>query len=169
MRSPPTSSDVLKKLLGDKYGAFDIDLIRHLHYQRLPLATQYSLFSVKDKLSDREIAQLAGDFMAALPPDPSVASAAVKPEADSHLAELVSQPALQISILTCRLDSRPLSSSPLRSRRGSRSSSRFASTSRASATSSSTCYYHLRFGREASKCQSPCDFTTGPLNLPIEH
>ena len=38
-------SDVLrhmKKLLGDKYSAFDTDLFRHLYYQRLPLATQRS-------------------------------------------------------------------------------------------------------------------------------
>ena len=52
-----------------------------------------------------EIAQLADDFMATLPPNPSVASATVQPEADSHLAQLVSQLALQVSNLTRRLDS----------------------------------------------------------------
>ena len=78
----------MKKLLGDKSSAFGTDLIRHLYYQWLPLTTQHSLFSVKDKLSVEEIAQLADDFMATLPPDPSVASATVKLEADSHLPEL---------------------------------------------------------------------------------
>ena len=105
----------MKKLLGDKYSALDTDLFRHLYYKRLPLATQRSLFSVKDKLTVEEIAQLADDFMVTLPPDPSVTSATVKSEADSHLAELVSQLALQVSDLTCRLDSRSRAKTPLRS------------------------------------------------------
>ena len=116
-----------------------------------------------------EIAQLADDFMATLPPNPSVASATVQPEADSHLAQLVSQLALQVSNLTRRLDSRPHARTPLRFRRRSRSTSRSASASRASSTSPGTCYYHRTFGRETLKCQSPCNFTMDPLNLPSEH
>ena len=144
----------MKQLLGDKYSSFDTDLFRHLYYQRQPLATQRSLFIVKDKLSVEEIAQLADDFMATLPPDPSVASATVKPEADSHL--------------TRRLDSRPRVRTPLRSKKRSRSTSRSASIFCASATSYGTCYYYRRLDTEARKCQSPCDFTTGPLNLSSE-
>ena len=72
----------MKKLLGDRYGAFDTDLFRHLYYQQLLPATA-SLFSVKNKLSLEKIAQLAYEFMATLPLDPSVVSATVKPEADS--------------------------------------------------------------------------------------
>ena len=81
----------MKKLLGDNYGAFDTDLFRHLFYQRMPIATQRSLFSVKDKLSVEELAQLADDSWW---PDPSVVSATLKPETYSQLTEVISQLAL---------------------------------------------------------------------------
>ncbi|MPC34568.1 hypothetical protein E2C01_027962 [Portunus trituberculatus] len=84
----------MKKLLDDKHDFFDKELFRHLYFQRLPTATQQSLFIVKDKLLVEEIAQLADDFMATLPPSTSVAAIMEKPGQNLHLAELVSKLAL---------------------------------------------------------------------------
>ena len=170
-------SDLLRRmklLLGDKHDKFDQDLFHHLFYQRLPVATQRSLFSVKSKLSVEELAQLADDFMATLPPDPSVASVTAKPEADSHLVELVSKLALQVADITRKLDSRQRydaqrSRSPRRFSRRPRSSSRPASASRASASASGPCYYHRKFGTDAHRCRSPCTFATPILNQSSEH
>ena len=64
----------MKKLVGDKYHAFDADLFKQLFYQRLPTSIQQGLFTVKSKLSVEGLAALTDHYMATLtlnsPPQP---------------------------------------------------------------------------------------------------
>ncbi|XP_076051759.1 uncharacterized protein LOC143031591 [Oratosquilla oratoria] len=57
----------MKTLLADKYDSFDREVFKQLFYQRLPPATQRSLFTVKDILAVDELANLADEFMGILP------------------------------------------------------------------------------------------------------
>ncbi|XP_076039429.1 uncharacterized protein LOC143024503 [Oratosquilla oratoria] len=56
----------MKTLLADKYDSFDKEVFKQLFYQRLPPATQRSLFTVKDTLAVDALANLADEFMGIL-------------------------------------------------------------------------------------------------------
>lgn len=147
----------MKQLLGDKHKAFDKDLFKQLFYQRLPPTIQRGLFTVKDKLTPEELASLADDFTATLPSEHASPVAAITTQADlqvTRLAELISQLTVEVGNLKKELHTRThqRSSTPHRYRPRSRS----RSTSKGS--NKDICYYHRRFGEEASKCTTPCSF-----------
>ncbi|MPC52626.1 hypothetical protein E2C01_046499 [Portunus trituberculatus] len=133
---------LMKKLLDDKYDSFDKELIRHLYFRHLPITTQQSLFSIKDNLLVKEIAQLTDDFMATLLPSTSVVAVTEKSGQDLQLAELVSKLTLQVNAISQQLKRHPRSRTPQCFRRCSRSSSKSA---RASSSSTSACFYHCKF------------------------
>ena len=155
----------MKRLLGDKFETFDRTLFTHLFYQRLPPGLQRNLFSVKDKLSLDDLAQLADDYMASAPVEPLPSVATVTSGVDSqHMAQLIAKLTLQVNTLSERVDSlqrrrspSPRSPSPQRHHRRSRSRS-------GSRHTPGTCYYHKRFGSAAIKCTKPCTFTGQELN-----
>ena len=77
----------MKKLLGDKYNAFDTDLFKQLFYQRLPTSIHQGLFTVKSKkLSVEDLAALADDYMATLTPPISSVTAYASPAPTSEPA-----------------------------------------------------------------------------------
>ncbi|XP_076036947.1 uncharacterized protein LOC143022564 [Oratosquilla oratoria] len=89
----------MKRLLGDKYAAFDNSNLLHLFYQCLPPTIQGNLFSAKNKISLDELATLADDFMASVPvARPTIANLADQ-SANLALTELVSKLTLQVSAL----------------------------------------------------------------------
>ena len=162
-------SDLLRRmqrLLSDKYETFDPVLFKQLFYQRLPTDIQRNLFSVKDKLTLEDLAQLADDFTTTVHTDKTVAhvtasqpsasaSAAAAPAATSdmlRLTELVSQLTLQVNSLTNRLDNQERQSRS----RDSRPRSRSRSQSRPSKYQ--ICWYHYTYGPSAKKCNEPCDY-----------
>lgn len=141
----------MKQLLGDKYDSFDADLFKQLFYQRLPPTVQRSLFSVKDNLQTDAIAKLADDFIATLSPlhTSSVSSVATQDNDQlTQLTRLVSQLATEVSSLKKQLHDKPRSrsSTPRRPQRRDRS------------RSPGLCWYHHKFGADASKCTAPCTF-----------
>ena len=155
----------MKRLLGDKFETFDRPLFTHLLYQRLPPGLQRNLFSVKDKLSLDDLAQLADDYMASTPAEPLPSVATVTSGSDTqHMAHLLAKLTLQVNTLSERLDSiqrrrspSPRSLSPRRPRQRSRSRDRSGHTP-------GVCFYHNRFGNAAIKCTKPCTFTGQELN-----
>ena len=156
----------MKRLLGDKFDSFDRTLFTHLFYQRLPPALQRNLFSVKDKLSLNDLAQLADDYMASTPAEHPPSVATVSSTSDTQqLVHLITQLTLKVNSLEERLsDTQRYQPPPHRSRsprpyRRSRSGSR-GSRSRAPGV----CHYHNRFGNDAIKCTKPCSFNAPPLN-----
>lgn len=154
----------MKKLLGDKYNAFDNELFLQLFYQRLPPDTQHCLFTVKNKLSVDELATLADEFMATLPQGQPAAVASVSAEdSTKQLVELVSQLRLEVRDLRkeVRERSRSRSSSGHHFQRRRRSKSKMPETS-------SFCYYHEVYGKDARNCKAPCTFVKS-LNPNSEH
>ena len=74
----------MKKLVSDKYNAFDTDLFKQLFYQRLPTSIHQGLFTVKSKkLSVEDLAAQADDYMATLPPPVSSVTAHPLPKTTS--------------------------------------------------------------------------------------
>ena len=121
----------MKRLLGDKFDSFDRTLFTHLFYQRLPPALQRNLFSVKDKLSLNDLAQLADDYMASTPAEHPPSVATVSSTSDTQqLVHLITQLTLKVNSLEERLsDTQRYHPPPHRSRsprpyRRSRSGSR---------------------------------------------
>ena len=141
----------MKQLLGDKYQSFDADLFKQLFYQRLPPATQRSLFSVKDTLQADAIATLADDFLTTLPSS-QVSQAASVPSSDdnqlAHLTKLVTQLTTEVAHLKRQLQDRPRSRSSTPHRRQPRSRSK----------SPGVCWFHHKFGDKALKCTTPCTY-----------
>lgn len=161
----------MKRLLGDKYESFDQAMFSLLFYQRLPHTIQRHLFAVKNKLPLDDLAQLADDFMATTPAEPSAAvSSVTRNDVNKDLVALVSDLALKVSALEKRLDERsrqrslsphrrhPPSPSPYRRQHRSRSGSRHRRTP-------GVCFYHNRFGQDAKKCTQPCTFTSDGTDL----
>lgn len=149
----------MKQLLGDKYQAFDTDLFKQLFYQRLPSDIQRALISVKSKLPPDELANLADDYMATLPPVQSSSISTVATQDTSpqiaQLANLISQLTIEVNNLKQQLSSHPRSRSTTPHRRRHRSHSR---------PPSGTCFYHHKFGDKALKCEQPCNYKPSNTN-----
>ena len=145
----------MKQLLGDKYQSFDEDLFKQLFYQRLPPDIQRALISVKSKLPPDELANLADDYMATLPPVQASSVSSITPQDSSaqitQLTSLLSQLLVDVSNIKKQLSDRPRSRSSTPHRRRHQSRSRSAS---------GMCYYHRKFGDNAVKCDKPCTYTT---------
>ena len=149
----------MKRLLGDKFQSFDQTLFTHLFYQRLPPAPQRNLFTVRDKLPLNDLAQLADDYMASTPAEPSTSITAVTASSDTQqLAQLITQLTLKVNSLEERL------SDSLRQRPRSPSPRRFRQRPRSRNRTPGVCYYHEHFGDDAVKCTKPCSFSGQPLN-----
>ena len=149
----------MKRLLGDKSQTFDQTLLTHLFYQRLPAALQKDLFSVKNTLQLTDLAQLADDYMASIPAEPSTSLSAVTASSDTQqLVHLVTQLTLKVNSLEERL------SDSLRQRPRSPSPRRFCQRSSSRKRTPGVCYYHGRFGENAIKCTKPCSFNGQSLN-----
>ena len=158
----------MKKLLGDKFQSFDQSMFTHLFYQRLPPALQRNLFSVKGKLSLDDLAQLADDYMASTPAEPSIAAVTAPP--DTQLAHLITQLTLKVNSLEAQLTQRVKSleerlSDSFQRRPRSPSPRRFRQRSPSRNRTPGVCYYHDRFRENAIKCTKPCSFSGQPLNM----
>ena len=118
----------MKQLLGDKYQSFDADLFLQLFYQLLPHTIQRGLFTVKDKLQPDELANLADQFMATLPPTQhspiNNISTSQTDTQISQLTSLVYQLKIEVNDLRKQLSERSRSRSPTPYGHGSRQISR---------------------------------------------
>ncbi|XP_076047201.1 uncharacterized protein LOC143028713 [Oratosquilla oratoria] len=152
----------MKTLLADKYDSFGKEVFKQLFYQRLPPATQRSLFTVKDTLAIDVLAILADKFMGIIPLTQSSTVSTVTAQDTKQLADLVSQLSLQVQQMQKQLDNRS------RSRLYSRHRFRRRSHSRTRTSQSPVCFYHQKFGTLAKKCKAPCTYTN-PLNPSNEH
>ena len=153
----------MKKLLGEKYQSFDAAMFRHLFYQRLPTAVQQNIFSVKNKLTIEELAELADEFTTSLPVKISAINTSQSPSTDiSKLTELVTQLTLEVNSL------KEQRSRPYHNRSPSCKRCRSQSRKRYDTQNSSYCFYHDRFGHNARKCRQPCSFKKSS-NIDGEH
>lgn len=143
----------MTQLLGDKYTSFDQDVFKQLFFQRLPTTIQNSLFTVKDTLEPTAIAKLADDFMESQPRPPSIA-AVTSPD-----VALLTKLMQQVSVLQTTVDSLQQELRDARSsRRRSRSPTPRRRQYRSRSRSPGECWYHRRFGKDATKCTSPCTY-----------
>ena len=163
-------SDLLRRmqrLLSDQYDKFDPALFRQLYYQRLPDDIQRNLFTVKDKLSLEDLAQLADDFMCTVRPGRVSVSQVTSPppQAPSSetqaLAQLIAQLTVQVNALANKVDERESRDRNYRPRQRSRSPSRNRKYE--------ICWYHYKYGTKANKCIEPCDFKKPSGNSGDEH
>ncbi|XP_076047341.1 uncharacterized protein LOC143028867 [Oratosquilla oratoria] len=152
----------MKTLLADKYDSFDKEAFKQLFYQRLPPATQRSLFTVKDTFAVDKLANLADEFVGILPIAQSSAVSTVIAQDTKQLTDLVFQLSLQVQQMQKQLDNHS------RSRSFSRHRFRRRSHSRNRTSHSPVCFYHQKFGTSAKKCKAPCTYTK-PLNPSNEH
>lgn len=147
----------MKKLLGDRYSAFDKDIFKQLYYQRLPAAIQTNLFSVKDKLDLDELAHLADEFMSTMPTATASVSAVAAHAADD-LRSMIAKLTLEVDSLRNELRSRSKS----RPRGYFRSRSRSSKRRTGASDADGLCYFHKKFGDKAFRCQQPCNFPSSP-------
>lgn len=153
----------MKRLLRNKYKSFNQAMFSHLFYQLLPPDIQRKLSTVKGMLPLDDLAKLADDFMASIPPASSAVSNIARSSETQQLAPLVSQLALEINILKERLDRQSRQRS--RSHQPHRQSSRSRSKPR---RIPGVCCYRSRFGCDAKKCTTPCTSQDSPLNSSFE-
>lgn len=133
------------------------EFMRTIWTSRLPSSTQ-SIIASQVKTPLDELAELADKIHDVVAPSPQVAATAAVPVmTEGGVASQIAALTQQVQALTTRIDrmSRPR-------RHGTHSHHRGRSTSAGRSQSSHrkfpTCWYHNKFGANATKCTKPCDF-----------
>ncbi|XP_055837729.1 uncharacterized protein LOC129906113 [Episyrphus balteatus] len=124
------------------------DILRTLWMKQLPNTTQ-SILSCSANQELKTLAEIA-DKISDVYSNSDVASVS-KPSSISEISELKNQ------IASLQKDIEQLKVSRSRSSSRSKNFIRNKSKSR----NQKMCYYHRRFGKQARKCQEPCQFQTG--------
>ena len=140
-RKPTQLLRRMQQLLGEKAGAIDESLLRELFLQRLPTNVRMVLASTGSTVRLEDLAQLADRITeVAVPSVSAMSTPQLTTEMDQIRSDIASLRKLVQSLAS-------------RSRRTSRSRSPTPIDPRAP---SDLCWYHQRFGDEATKCRPPC-------------
>lgn len=134
------------------------DFMRTIWTSRLPSSTQ-SIIASQAKTPLDELAELADKIHDVVAPSPQVAATAAVPVmTDGNVTSQIAALTQQVRALTTRIDrmsrSRGRHNTPSRHRGRSSSAGRSQSSHR----KFPTCWYHSKFGADATKCVKPCDF-----------
>lgn len=136
------------------------EFLKTIWTSRLPSSTQ-SIIASQSKASLEEVAELADKIHDVVPPSPQVAAAAAVapvPGSSSDMTSQIAELTRQIQHLKTRVErmSRPRGRSDSRGR--SRENSR-SNRSQSNYRKFPLCWYHAKFGSQATKCVKPCDFS----------
>lgn len=132
----------MQQLMGEKASTIDASFLRNLFVQRLPHNVRMILASVGD-LEIERLAELADKLM----------------EISTPVVSAVQTPADEIQQLRAEISRLTIAVATLQQHRGrsqSRSQRRRPSPSPAR---TDICWYHRRFGDNATKCTTPCHYT----------
>ena len=132
-------------------------MLRTLWVSRLPVALQPIMATQKNVTLDNA-AELADTVADTLTTRPSIAETS-KP--DNHISQQLQQMQQEISALR-----EQIANIHIHRRNRSDSSSRSRSRSR---TKRDVCWYHHRFGNNATKCTKPCSWTSPTENTLGNH
>ena len=152
-RKPTQLLRRMRQLLGSRQ--FEEALLRELFLQRLPAHAQSILAASKDTMPLEDLAELADRILDVQPQTRAVAAVAAK-KPDSELCDRLDRLELAVKRIENRLSS--LATQGPRGRSFSR-----RRENNPDATSDSHCWYHRKFGDQATKCNPPCSFAgNGP-------
>lgn len=133
------------------------DFLRSIWSSRLPKGTQ-TIIASQAKLPLDEVAELADQIHDVVTPSPQVAAAEVPTGSQSTMAGQIAELTRQVHALSTKFDRMS------RSRPRARSTSRASNAGRTRTRSQSNyrkfpvCWYHAKFGDQASRCTKPCDY-----------
>ena len=162
-RTPSQMLRRIQQLLGDMAPRMDAALLRELFLQRLPANVRMVLTPSAGDLSIDQLAQLADRILEASPPSISATSTQQMGQADpttTQLAAQVTQLAERLDKLTTQMAKTINHLTHYRRQSRSRSPGGFyrrrSSSSSRDAPADGLCYYHRKFGDQATKCRPPC-------------
>ena len=162
-RTPSQILRRIQQLLGDMAPRMDAALLRELFLQRLPANVRMVLTPSAGGLSIDQLAQLADQILEASPPSISATSTQQKFKTDpttTQLAAQVTQLAERLDKLTTQMAKTINQLFHYKCQSQSRSPGSFyrrrLSSSPRNKPADGLCYYHRKFGDQATKCCPPC-------------
>ena len=168
-RKPSQLLRRMRQLLGEN--TLEDSILRQLFLQRLPTNAQLILASSGDAVTIDQLAVIADKIAEVTPTPQAIAAVATPPppaafSESAELRSMIASLAKQVESLSFKLNERgnQRGRSPNRRgsgnrRRSSSSANRSPSGDRRASHVEGPCYYHWRFGKEATKCRSPCTFS----------
>lgn len=136
------------------------DFLRSIWMSRLPINLQSIVAAHRNSLPLGELAELADSVHDIAPTSPQVAAATTS-KTDSAMeimARQITELTKQVSALTAKIDNRSRSRTRSTGHQQHRTPSR---RSQSNYRKFPTCWYHNKFGQNATKCHRPCDFKSG--------
>lgn len=141
----------MKSKAGDRLSD---DLLKSLFLQRLPTHVQQILAISKDTVD--KLAEMADGIMSASASSTAIQAVSRPPLAEDPIKAML----LDISERLAKLETSQDSRSRSHSRGARRRPFRQRSSSRSNPNNSGHCWYHQRFGQQATNCNQPCTFET---------
>jgi hypothetical protein len=154
-RQPSEMLRSMQRLIDGR--AFDKVMLRSLFLQKLPKSIQ-EILAPMEKTTELSVLADSADRIHRIQSAPAVNAITASPsrprERDEELYGMVQNLSRMVQTLQLNQGRRLRSPSPRRSL----SRDRYRHVSRSNSPESDLCWYHERFGAQATKCRSPCNF-----------